>query len=75
MESDRGCVLKTTLLDCTAHSIGFMHIFRSNREINNGTNSLQLFVVDFDTCLVWSFLLLPPHAQTAPNLPSLKGNR
>ena len=29
----------------------------------------------FDTCLVWELLLLPSNAQTAPNLPSLKGNR
>ena len=39
----------------------------------NGTNSLQLYVVECDTCLVWE--LLPFNAQTAPNLPSLKGNR
>ena len=41
----------------------------------NGMHSLQLFVVEFDTCLVWEFLLLPFDAQTAPNLPSLKGAR
>ena len=40
-----------------------------------GTNSLQLFVVEFDTCLVWELLSLPSNAQTAPDLPSLKGNR
>ena len=33
----------------------------------NGTNSLQLFVVEFDTYLVWELLLLPSNAQTAPN--------
>ena len=41
----------------------------------NGTNSHLLFVVDFDTRLVWELLLLPSNAQNAPNLPSLKGNR
>ena len=40
----------------------------------NSTNSLQLFVVEFDTCLVWELLLLPSNAQIAPNLSSLKGN-
>ena len=39
------------------------------------TNSLQLFFVEFDTCLVWELLLLPSNAPTAPNLPSLKGAR
>ena len=38
----------------------------------NGTHSVQLFVVEFDTCLVWELLLLPSNAQTAPDLPSLK---
>ena len=41
----------------------------------NERHSLQLFVVEFDTCLVWELLLLPSNAQTAPNLPSLKGAR
>ena len=30
-------------------------------QYNNGSNSLQLFVVDFDTVLVWELLLLPRH--------------
>ena len=38
----------------------------------NERHSLQLFVVEFDTCLVWELLLLPSHVQTAPNLPSLR---
>ena len=40
----------------------------------NQRHSLQLFVVEFDTCLVWELLLLPSNAQIAPNLSSLKGN-
>ena len=38
----------------------------------NQRHSLQLFVVEFDTCLFWELLLLPSNAQTAPNLPSLR---
>ena len=39
----------------------------------NQRYSLQLFAVEFDTCLVWELLLLPSNAQTAPNSPFLKG--
>ena len=41
---------------------------------DNGTNSIQLFVVEFDTCLlwIWELLLLSSNARTAPNLPYLK---
>ena len=40
----------------------------------NQRHSLQLFVVEFDTCLVWELLLLllPSKAQTASHLPSLQ---
>ena len=38
----------------------------------NQRHSLQLFVVEFDTCLVWASPLLPSNAQTASNLPSLR---
>ena len=38
----------------------------------NQRHSLQLFVLEFDTCLVWELLLLPPNALTAP---SLRGTR
>ena len=43
--------------------------------ILNQRHSLQLLVVEFDTCLVWELLLLPSYAQTALNLPTLKGAR
>ena len=47
--------------------------FPVHRVAQNGMNSLQLFVVDFDTCIVWELLLL---SSNTPNLPSsLKGNR
>ena len=42
---------------------------------HNERHSLQLFVVEFDPCLVWELLLLPSNAQTAPNSPTLfEGN-
>ena len=50
------------------------HLIFSVRRVPNTENqmhSLLLFVVDFDTCLVWELLLLPSNAQSAPNFPSL----
>ena len=34
--------------------------------VTNDTHSVQLFVVEFDTCLFWELLLLPSNAQTWP---------
>ena len=36
-----------------------------------GLKSFQLFVVVFDTRLVWELLMLPSDIHAAPNLPSL----
>ena len=41
----------------------------------HGTNSLQLFIVEFYTCIVLELLLLPSNSQTGTNLPSFKGNK
>ena len=38
----------------------------------NLRHSLTLFLVEFDTCLVWELMLLPSNAQTAPNLLPLR---
>ena len=55
---------------------GWSNVFSlTEGPLHNGMNSLQLFVVDFDEYLVWEMLVLPSNAQSAPNLPSLKGNR
>ena len=69
-----GCCWEIPPFDSIEYSYGFL-ITRcwtvSSWELNiNGTNSLQLFVVDFDTCLVWELLLLPSNALTAPNWPT-----
>ena len=53
----------------------YISLMRPSSSSHNQRHSLQLFVVEFDTCLVWELLLLPSNAQTVPNLPSLKGNR
>ena len=49
--------------------LGLKTSFRGDN--SNGTSSLQLFVVEFDTCLVWELLLLTSKTQTASNFPSL----
>ena len=49
--------------------LGLKTSFRGDN--SNGTSSLQLFVVEFDTCLVLELLLLTSKTQTASNFPSL----
>ena len=58
--------------DCTVWAVP--KVSRDNMaSYLNQSHSLQLFVVEFDTCLVWELLLLPSNGQTALNMPSLKG--
>ena len=49
--------------------------FFTVRSSGLGMARIQLFVADFDTCLVWELLLPPSNAKTAPNVSSLMGSR
>ena len=51
------------------------HGWKKGTGRSNQRHSLQLLVVEFDTCLLWDLMWLPSNAQTAPHSPSFKGPR
>ena len=57
------------LLSRDCWSFWYLEMCDIANSIINGTNSLQLFDVESDTCLVWELLLLPSNAQLLQTSP------